>query len=62
MFHYSSDLNADINAYEREQERGEADAIHCSECGEPIWEDYAYKFGDEVYCEDCVESHRTRIY
>lgn len=62
MFHYSGNLTDDINAYEREQEEGEKNCIHCDECGEPIWDDYAYRFGEETLCENCVEGHRTRIY
>ena len=60
MLYYSQNLNDDINAYEREQEKGEENALHCDICGEVIWEDY-YDFNGEIWCENCVEKHRRRL-
>ena len=61
MFHFSNNITNDINSYEREQEKTD-NMIICAECGEPIYEDYGYEIGDEIYCEACIESHRKRIY
>ena len=29
---------------------------------EPIEEDYAYRIGDELVCEHCIEDCRERVY
>lgn len=34
----------------------------CDWCLEPIEEDYAYRIGDELVCEHCIEDCRERVY
>lgn len=49
------------NAHEKEQERWLASRPVCSWCGEPIQEEYAYKIGDELVCEYCIDERREYI-
>lgn len=29
----------------------------CSWCNDPITDDYLYKIGDDIYCEQCMRDH-----
>lgn len=33
----------------------------CCWCGYPIIDKYLYKFGDELYCEDCINNSREEV-
>lgn len=32
----------------------------CMECGDPIEDDYYYRFGADYFCPECVERHKRR--
>lgn len=54
--------NFDLYEYEERQRAwAEARRPHCTECGDAIWEDYAYRIGDSLICEACMESAREYI-
>lgn len=54
-------VTSDLNRYEREQAMWEKYAPACAECGEVIMEDEAYLLNGEIFCEDCVNSHRIDV-
>ena len=58
---YSDDPAADADRYYAHLEKELENLPHCTICGEPIQDDYAYEFGEELWCEACVESMRKRI-
>lgn len=33
----------------------------CSQCGEHIQDEYGYRLGNDLYCEECVNSWREWI-
>ena len=53
-------VTQDLNRYEREQAWWDDNAPECCECGNPVG-DTAYKIGDDIYCDDCMESHRIDV-
>lgn len=58
--YYTDDPVADYERYSADQER-ELDRLpRCSECGEPIQDEYCYLINDEAICESCMkENHRV---
>ena len=50
----------DLSDYERQQAWWDENAPECCECGFPVG-DTAYKIGDDIYCEDCMDSHRIDV-
>lgn len=44
---------------ERRNSNYEETCPHCSNCGEPIYDDYAWEINGEVYCEDCMNDFRV---
>lgn len=49
------------DAHERAQAREEANLPHCDRCGEPIYEDYAFRIDGELICERCIDDMRVSI-
>ncbi|MBO5463753.1 MAG: hypothetical protein J6A49_10630 [Clostridia bacterium] len=49
---------ADFERYDAVQERAKEKLPRCSECGEPIQDDFFYDFDCYFYCADCVSNHR----
>ena len=49
------------DAYEREQARQAKHRPKCECCGEPIWEDHAYRIVDMLICEECVSDRKVYI-
>ena len=47
--------------YEREQCREERKLPKCDLCGEPIYEDYAFRISGDLICERCIEDAREYI-
>ena len=33
----------------------------CSECGEPIQDDFCYEINGELICEDCLENNHKKL-
>ena len=60
---YSGDPHADFLEHDADQERWLSTLPRCSECGEPIQDEYAYLFHDEWIHEECMErEYKRRIY
>ena len=57
MREYVPDMYDAFCWHEAEQERQTAKLPLCSECGEPITEDYCFYINDEYICEDCMECY-----
>lgn len=53
---YSDDPVADFDAWDSEQAEELDKLPRCSECGEPIQDDYFYMINDEPICPGCLES------
>lgn len=59
MFVFRSDsLSRDIDNYERAQARALAKLPRCSECDEPIQDDFCYEINGELICEECLNEYR----
>ena len=55
----SESLNRDIDNYDRAQAQALAKLPRCSECDEPIQDDYCYEINGELICEECLkDNHR----
>ena len=53
---------ADFECYDAEQEKAKDKLPRCSECGEPIQDDFFYEFDCYFYCGDCVsDKHRKLV-
>ena len=57
----TDDPIADSVAYDNYQQAQLEKLPVCSECGEPIQDEFAYFIGDEWICEDCMQSHRKAV-
>lgn len=44
----------DWDSYCEEQERELAMLPICSQCGEPITDEYCYRINDELICDECM--------
>ena len=50
---------ADFEAWDAEQENALRELPVCSDCGNPIQDDFYYEFDCYFYCGDCVnDNHR----
>lgn len=50
---------ADFERYDAVQEKAKEKLPRCSECGEPIQDDFFYEIDCYFYCEDCLrDNHR----
>ena len=58
---WTDDPVLDSERYAREQDRKAAEGPICCECGEPVYEDFYYRFEDDILCESCVEKHLVWI-
>lgn len=57
-------VEQDLARYEREQARYEASLPRCANCGEPIYDEWAYEIDPGYYyCEDCAQDwlHSVRV-
>ena len=58
---YTDDPVADYDALDAEQQRILDKLPRCSECDEPIVDEYAYYINGEWICEDCMEQYRKEV-
>ena len=56
---WTGDPVGDWDRYCQIQEQELAKRQRCSECDEPITEDYCYCINDEYICEDCMEQYKV---
>ncbi len=54
----TDDPIVDFNAWDVEQHEALSKLPKCSDCGEPIQEDYYYEIGDKLLCSDCLDYYR----
>lgn len=47
--------------HDAEQEARLAELPRCSECDEPIQDDFAYYINDEWVCDSCMEQYRKEV-
>lgn len=53
---------ADYERYSAEQEAALNKLPRCSECDEPIQDEYCFEFNGEYICEHCLkENHRKSV-
>lgn len=50
----TDDPHADFDRWDAGQEKWLARLPRCSECGEPIQDDFFYLINDEPVCEECL--------
>ena len=55
----TGDPVADYDRWEAEQQRKLEKLPRCSECDEPITDDYCYQINDELICEECIDNYRV---
>lgn len=54
---FTDDPIADYDRHDAEQARQLAKLPRCSECDEPITDDYLYEINDELICPDCLKEN-----
>ncbi len=60
MIFRTDSLSRDIDSYERAQAQALAKLPRCSECDEPIQDDFCYEINGEIICEECLKEYRKR--
>lgn len=55
--YYTDDPLADFARYDAEQQEALGKLPKCSECDEPIQDEYAYYINGEWVCECCMREH-----
>lgn len=58
---YTDNPVADFERYDREQQQKLAALPVCSECGEPIQDEYFYLINGENICEECLKDYRKSV-
>ncbi len=58
--YYSNDPVADAERYEADRESELQKCPVCWNCGEYIQDDYCYKIGDAIYCDNCLQNDFRR--
>ena len=54
-------LESDLARYEGKMAWLEENSPECCECGEIITGDTAYLIDGDIYCEDCIDSHKIDV-
>ena len=57
MGEYIPDMYDAWSRHEEQQERELAKRQRCSECDEPITDDYCYLINGEYICQDCMNDY-----
>lgn len=58
---WTDDPLRDFDRYESERFLWEQSRPVCTDCGDPITDEYMYEFHGQYYCENCNQDHRIRI-
>lgn len=59
--YFTDDPVADADRYFAEKDAELERLPLCSECSEPIQDEYCFEFNDELICYDCMEmNHRKK--
>lgn len=59
--YYSDSPYRDYERWEADQEAWLRARPVCAWCGEHIQEEYAYRIGDDLVCEDCLDDARVNV-
>ena len=58
--YYTDDPVADYDRWQEEEQKWLDKRPKCSECGEPIADDYCYEFDGKLICEICLlDAHKV---
>ena len=57
----TDDPAADFLRYDAAQEAARERLPRCTECGRLIDDDFAYRIGGEILCEECVENFKVFV-
>lgn len=57
---YTDDPIADFHRYDAEQQRMLDRLPKCSECGEPIQDEFCYEVNDELVCDKCMNTYHRK--
>ena len=59
---YTDDPIADFHRYDAEQQKKLDRLPKCSECGEPIQDEFCFEVNDELVCDECMHNnHRKSV-
>ena len=58
---YTDDPVADYEAWDSEQQKILDKLPRCSECDEPIRDEYAFYINDDWICEECMGDYRKEV-
>ena len=58
MIFRSDSLSRDIDNFLAAEEKAREKLPRCSECDEPIQDDYCYEINGELICEECLQTFR----
>jgi formylmethanofuran dehydrogenase subunit E len=58
MIFRSDSLSRDVDNYDRAQAKALEALPRCSECDEPIQDEYCYQINGELICEECLKEYR----
>jgi formylmethanofuran dehydrogenase subunit E len=58
---WTDDPVSDYDRYSAEQERKLEQLPRCSECDEPIQDDFCYEINDEYICEKCLKDNHRKL-
>lgn len=59
---YVPDNLDQFNAYSEQQETALAKLPECSECGQPIQDEFCFEINDELICNRCMrDNHRKAV-
>ncbi len=58
---FTDDPISDYDRYCNEQQKVLDRLPRCSECDEPIQDEYAYYINDELICQSCMDEHKKSV-
>lgn len=58
MIFRSDNLSRDCDNYDRAQAKALEKLPRCSECDNPIQDDFCYLINGELICEECLKEYR----
>ena len=61
MYYRTDDPAADFARHDAAQEAARERLPRCTECHRYIDDDFAYRIGGEVLCEECVENCKVFV-
>jgi formylmethanofuran dehydrogenase subunit E len=58
--YYTDDPVADFLRYDAEREEKLEKLPRCSECDEPIQDEFCYEINGELICEECMSAYHRK--